>query len=172
MRTPVYILLIHYLTLEGRGGLERLHASWGLREDLAGDRAPPRGVDVKQPPPGRPPRGHGAESWGSTGPLGPGRVPRPGPGIRDPVLASPGGLPRPGGGLSRPPDPEVRDRPPPRGGFYINPSRRGPVPGPGGPPPEPGFRSLRDLPGRSESRPARPGPESRKIPGQGPAARG
>jgi len=49
MRTPVYILLIHYLTLEGRGGLERLHASWGLREGLAGALSPVREGLLRSP---------------------------------------------------------------------------------------------------------------------------
>jgi len=45
-----------YLTLEDRGGLESLCASWRQRppRETGGNRgAPPRGVDVK-PPPGDP----------------------------------------------------------------------------------------------------------------------
>jgi len=88
----------------------------------AGDRAPARGVDVKPPSPGSPDPGS--------------RVPRGPPGLWDPsgVRNGSGGPPR------ALPGPRAPRRPAPRGLFYINPSRRGPVPvpGPGGTSPDPG----------------------------------
>jgi len=93
-----------------------------------GDRAPPRGVDVKPPsregPGGLREAGKALRTCpeGSWGPGGPG-----GPWSRDPGRPSPGG-----GGAQN--GPRTRQgsgagpRPRRRGGFYINPSRRGPVP--------------------------------------------
>jgi len=79
----------------------------GLRR---GHRAPPRGVDVKATP-ARP-------REGAPPPLeGPGKAP--------------GGLRGPGFPIWGSQGPGTRSRPRARGGFYINPSRRGPVPGPG-----------------------------------------
>jgi len=97
-----------------------------------GDRAPPRGVDVK-PSPGPPAQGLPGAWEAQTGfPDLSGRAPRDrGPGgLRNPEPGSP-----PPGGRGTPilgfQDSRSRDRtrPAPRGGFYINPSRRGPVPG-------------------------------------------
>jgi len=113
---------------------------------LAGDRAPPRGVDVKQPPPGRP--GPGDPSREVRRPSG-----VPGSGIRDPEVPegwSGPGFQGPPPGETREtgvPGSEVPGRPAPRTGFYINPSRRGPVPGrEGSPGPVPG-QALRGLSG-------------------------
>jgi len=78
-----------------------------------GDRAPPRGVDVKQPLRGGPGRASGAPGRGLGLPAG-----SRGPGS--------GKWPFPGPWTARAPR-----RPPRRRGFYINPSRRGPVPGSG-----------------------------------------
>jgi len=83
-----------------------------------GDRAPPRGVDVK--PRGN--RGPGRAQTPSGAPEGSKALSR--------ALASPLG-----GALGAPETAKIpvlgisRTRPLPRGGFYINPSRRGPVPG-------------------------------------------
>jgi len=97
-----------------------------------GHRAPARGVDVKPPSPERSPgvpglaRAPGEPRTPSRGPGGSGRPPRP---LRGPWNPSPGS----------------------RGGwFYINPSRRGPVPGRGTPP------GVRDCPGTGV--PWRPNP--------------
>jgi len=86
-----------------------------------GDRAPARGVDVKPPSRGGPERGSrapGAQIWARTPKRGPETSRRP---LRAPL-----------GGCAP-------SRTPRRGLFYINPSRRGPVPGPGA------RRSRRDL---------------------------
>jgi len=97
-----------------------------------GRRAPARGVDVKPPPsvaPGPVPEPgiRDPEIWGLPGPLG-GKVRDPGSGdLRD---QGPGDCSRTGpGGLPGPLRPLGAPRPPRRGLFYINPSRRGPVPG-------------------------------------------
>jgi len=79
-----------------------------------GHRAPPRGVDVKATPPRPRDPVPGTPLGGLGGPWDP-------PGPRKGLLASQGVWETPG---SR--------RTSARGGFYINPSRRGPVPGPGG----------------------------------------
>jgi len=93
-------------------------------------RAPARGVDVKQPPAGRP--------GGAGRPRkGPGRLRGArGPGFQDPGSRripipawAGGGLWARGPGQDQLRGPGSRDRPCPRTGFYINPSRRGPVPG-------------------------------------------
>jgi len=89
-----------------------------------GRRAPPRGVDVKATPaalgaglPGPPPGGPGF-----------GRI----PGIPDPRSPRTGPRSRRSRrGPAAPPRPLGAPRPPRRGLFYINPSRRGPVPVPG-----------------------------------------
>jgi len=94
------------------------------RSGKMGDRAPPRGVDVKPPPRRGPDSGKGSKKgWepllGAWEPPG------------EPSGASPG--PREGSGT---PGTRVpRSRPPARGLFYINPSRRGPAPGAGRRPP-------------------------------------
>jgi len=141
----------------GFAGSPRREVFWGLRDPqgpgvTSGDpdprgsrRAPPRGVDVKATPGG-------------------GRSGAPDPGFRDPgVLGGPPpGAPRglssgppeevlrrplgsrspgPGPGLPGPWEPPGRAR---RGLFYINPSRRGPVPGGG----VPGATMRRGSPGR------------------------
>jgi len=107
----------------------------GSRDPRAGDRAPPRGVDVKQPPPGRPPGRPGA--WEAqtalpdlSGVRGPGSGSRgsPDPGSRISRSRGPGRAQIPG---SQDPRSRDRSRHRARGWFYINPSRRGPVPGPG-----------------------------------------
>jgi len=125
------------------GGPERV--LWNPRS-RTGDRAPARGVDVKEPSrrrpdPGSRSPGSGAPPEGSPlpgYPLGPqgARFPDPGPGsprIPDPGSRIPRDLAEVSEGLPRP-----RGRAP-EGLFYINPSRRGPVPGPG-PPSRPGSK--------------------------------
>jgi len=113
------------------------------------DRAPARGVDVK--PPLREP------GTGLPGPL------------RGPKRAS-GGLRDPGTGSGQPGAPEEpgsRTRYPARGWFYINPSRRGPVPGRDRQETPPGLRSR--IPrnrGKSEKNPKNRA--SRASPGRTP----
>jgi len=113
----------------GQGPPGRPTGPAGPRRDFrarAGDRAPPRGVDVKATPAGSrfpgpgAPRGSPALAGGSS------RIPDPGSRIPDPRLRSPEGslVPRT---LGRCPSP-LGDRAS-RGLFYINPSRRGPAPG-------------------------------------------
>jgi len=106
-------------------GLRPLPLSGGY--PLRDRRAPPRGVDVKQPPrrgrggPGTPIRGSGPD------PRDPGsRI----PGHRSPDTGDGLGPPLRGGPDSRtriPEGPGDLPRRPPGGCFYINPSRRGPV---------------------------------------------
>jgi len=110
------------------------------------------GVVLHQPLAGPSPGGGGACS----GPPGP-----PGSGIRDPgtswdqgpetsgwETSHPGTAPsRRRGWTTRSRDSrDSRTRPPPRGWFYINPSRRGPVPGRGAPPGNPGSREVQSSP--------------------------
>jgi len=93
----------------------------------AGDRAPPRGVDVKPRTRGRLSR---LRSPGA-GPGTPRGSPEPSPGARPRELGSRISTSGSGPGLGRGlPDPgRSQGAPrPPRGLFYINPSRRGPAP--------------------------------------------
>jgi len=94
-----------------------------------GDRAPPRGVDVKPP----------SRGWLSRDP-GSRRSRKPSPEPGEPSLARETGIPDPGiwsqdpsGAPGHPGTPRSRApaprRPARQGLFYINPSRRGPVPG-------------------------------------------
>jgi len=104
---------------------------------------PSRAGVLHQPPgegpvgPGRPRGGPGRlrEAW---------EAGSPGSGIPEGSPPAPGqGSPGPGDLARSSPDGSGdRGRPPPRTGFYINPSRRGPVPGRGGSgsPPGPGVR--------------------------------
>jgi len=127
-----------------------------------GDRAPPRGVDVK--------------------PLAEPGLPAPAPGLEGPRRALrtvPGprrGPPAPGrlGG------PDSRTRPLRRGGFYINPSRRGPVPaglvwGPTGPKspetPKSGYFPKKALKRASRASPG-PDPPDPENAGTGPRREG
>jgi len=112
----------------------------------AGDRAPPRGVDVKPTP-------RGARE----GSQGPGRALEGAPeGLpsRDPGIRALGG---PWTALGAQPTGLAR-------GFYINPSRRGPVPAPG----SRGPQTSRSRLSRETPEKAPPGPETRKIPLLGP----
>jgi len=103
--------------IRGFGPQRALGDPGSPRPAPAGDRAPPRGVDVK--PPSREGVAGGHARAGQ--PQGPFRTPE---GVPE---ASPGPQ-----GPGSPPGP-CRGR-----GFYINPSRRGPVPGRGTPPGLPG----------------------------------
>jgi len=148
-------------------------ATWRRRSRPGGYRgAPPRGVDVKQPPAGRP-GGAPRPRKGSPGSPGPreGSWTR----SRDPGSRGPGSRRAPPGRgrafqTLGPGLPGSRARR--RGGFYINPSRRGPaVPGGGSGDRGPG-RALRTSPGGLF--PPRPGWGSQKpLPGnRGAPARG
>jgi len=125
----------------GRGSEKRLlGALWapgpapgpgGTFRPRDGDRAPPRGVDVK-PPSRRRPSGSPRPRRSGNPPPGagePSRAREPGiPGSRDLGPRTPPGLRYPGYSRSRAHAPR---RPAPQGLFYINPSRRGPVAPPG-----------------------------------------
>jgi len=110
-----------------------------------GDRAPARGVDVK-PLPARRSRDPGLRDLDSQAPWGAREgVPR------DPVSGIPGSGARPSGpreGLRTPKGAPAPGQPARRGLFYINPSRRGPVPRPGTGRLGPGTARLEVTPGR------------------------
>jgi len=139
---------------------------------LAGDRAPPRGVDVKQPPPGRP---RGAQGPGEASPSLPeasgdlgSQIPRSG------VSQSPSWYPRPGRrGLPGSPGSGFRTR---RGLLLHQPLAAGPCASPRGlrdpgsprTSPRPPRRPPGHFPPRRDPDPRFPAPGR----GQGPAARG
>jgi len=159
--TPILGVGLHPLPLLLRRGDSREPG----RGPPAGDRAPPRGVDVKPLPaagPGTgpgPPEGAWEASWGSREPRT-GSGPFQGPGFQDP-----------------------RSRRPGRGGFYINPSRRGPAPpgarGPGGSETGPEWAQDPNSPktGKIRQNPPKVGipgdtPQNPKNPGTGPRREG
>jgi len=171
-RTPSLLSLIHYLTLEARGGQEWLHATW--RRDW--DPGEPRGPAARGWCKTTPARGPGGLSGASERVPGAPRCPGAWParsriwGPRTP--GSRRGSPAPGGGVpgSRPGVPG--SRPAPARGVLHQPLAPGPrgIPGrsrgPGVPEGPPGP------PGRPGSHPARTGVQ-KPLPGnRGAPARG
>jgi len=165
-------LLYTYYTPPSRGGPRAVPSGRPARHGPPtrrggpGRRAPPRGVDVKQPPGGRPPGRRGP-------PEGPGGLPR-GPRGPDPEdlgsRSRRGRRPSPGGGL------EARVRVPDTAAYGVlhQPLAAGPCPRPAGSR-RPGVPedSRRPPLEAGPDHPARTGPDTpRDFRGQGPAARG